>query len=46
MIKLGATTFWEDFNINWLPNASRIDELYWSRDKIVSLKYTKRGATL
>ncbi len=27
MIKLGATTFWEDFNINWLPNASRIDEL-------------------
>ena len=27
MLDLGATTFWEDFDINWLPNASRIDEL-------------------
>jgi alpha-L-rhamnosidase len=27
MIDLGATTFWEDFNIDWLKNASRIDEL-------------------
>ncbi|SDD19881.1 alpha-L-rhamnosidase [Mucilaginibacter pineti] len=27
MLGLGATTFWEDFNIDWLPNASRIDEL-------------------
>jgi alpha-L-rhamnosidase len=27
MLDLGATTFWEDFNIDWLPNASRIDEL-------------------
>ncbi|MFS0634308.1 alpha-L-rhamnosidase C-terminal domain-containing protein [Mesobacillus foraminis] len=27
MLKLGATTFWEDFNIQWLENASRIDEL-------------------
>jgi alpha-L-rhamnosidase len=27
MLSLGATTFWEDFNIDWLPNASRIDEL-------------------
>ncbi len=27
MLNLGATTFWEDFNIDWLPNASRIDEL-------------------
>jgi hypothetical protein len=27
MLALGATTFWEDFNIDWLPNASRIDEL-------------------
>lgn len=26
MLDLGATTFWEDFNIDWLPNASRIDE--------------------
>lgn len=27
MLDLGATTFWEDFNMNWLPNAARIDEL-------------------
>ncbi|MFS2185749.1 alpha-L-rhamnosidase [Mucilaginibacter sp. Mucisp84] len=27
MLNLGATTFWEDFNIDWLPNALRIDEL-------------------
>ncbi|MCC2599918.1 alpha-L-rhamnosidase C-terminal domain-containing protein [Sphingobacterium sp. FBM7-1] len=27
MLDLGATTFWEDFNINWIHNAGRIDEL-------------------
>lgn len=27
MLKLGATTFWEDFDIDWMENASRIDEL-------------------
>jgi alpha-L-rhamnosidase len=27
MLFLGATTFWEDFNIDWLPDAGRIDEL-------------------
>jgi alpha-L-rhamnosidase len=27
MLQLGASTFWEDFNIDWLPNAARIDEL-------------------
>ena len=27
MLDKGATTFWEDFNIDWLPNAGRIDEL-------------------
>ncbi len=27
MLDLGATTFWEDFNIDWLENAGRIDEL-------------------
>lgn len=27
MLDLGATTFWEDFNIDWIPNAARIDEL-------------------
>lgn len=25
MLDLGATTFWEDFNMDWLPNASPID---------------------
>ena len=27
MLDIGATTFWEDFNLDWLPNAARIDEL-------------------
>jgi hypothetical protein len=27
MLRLGATTFWEDFNTDWLINASRIDEM-------------------
>ncbi len=27
MLDLGATTFWEDFNIEWMDNAARIDEL-------------------
>lgn len=27
MLDLGATTFWEDFNMDWLPEAGRIDEL-------------------
>ncbi|MCE5345540.1 MAG: alpha-L-rhamnosidase [Bacteroidales bacterium] len=27
MIKLGATTFWEDFDIDWMRNAARIDEI-------------------
>ena len=26
MIDLGATTFWEDFNLEWTKNAGRIDE--------------------
>ena len=26
MLDLGATTFWEDFNIDWMKNANRIDE--------------------
>ncbi|MBQ2278059.1 MAG: alpha-L-rhamnosidase, partial [Clostridia bacterium] len=26
MIEMGATTFWEDFNIDWLDNAAPIDE--------------------
>lgn len=27
MLDMGATSFWEDFNIDWLPNAAPIDEL-------------------
>ena len=27
MLDLGATTFWEDFDIDWMENAARIDEL-------------------
>lgn len=27
MLQLGATTFWEDFDVEWMNNASRIDEL-------------------
>jgi alpha-L-rhamnosidase len=27
MLDLGATTFWEDLNLEWIPNAARIDEL-------------------
>ncbi len=27
MLDLGATTFWEDFNLDWTENAGRIDEL-------------------
>ncbi len=27
MLDLGATTFWEDFDLDWTQNAGRIDEL-------------------
>lgn len=27
MLDLGATSFWEDFDIRWLDNAARIDEI-------------------
>ncbi|MCX6236083.1 MAG: alpha-L-rhamnosidase [Bacteroidia bacterium] len=27
MLDLGATTFWEDFNLDWTINAARIDEV-------------------
>lgn len=26
MLDLGATTFWEDFNMDWVENAARLDE--------------------
>ncbi|WP_312370399.1 alpha-L-rhamnosidase C-terminal domain-containing protein, partial [Lachnoclostridium sp.] len=35
MLQLGATTFWEDFDIDWMENAAKIDELVWEKsDKI------------
>ena len=27
MLDMGATTFWEDFDLDWMTNAGRIDEL-------------------
>ncbi|WP_370457814.1 alpha-L-rhamnosidase C-terminal domain-containing protein [Dysgonomonas sp. 216] len=27
MLDMGATTFWEDFNMQWLENAARLDEI-------------------
>lgn len=27
MLDLGATTFWEDFSVEWMKNAARIDEI-------------------
>jgi hypothetical protein len=27
MLDMGATTFWEDFNMDWLENSARIDEI-------------------
>ena len=27
MLSVGATTFWEDFDLNWLKNCGRIDEM-------------------
>jgi hypothetical protein len=27
MLKMGATTFWEDYNLDWMPGSAPIDEL-------------------
>lgn len=27
MLQMGATSFWEDFNLDWMDNAGRIDEI-------------------
>ncbi len=39
MLNLGATTFWEDFNMDWLPDASRIDELIPAGKKDIHCSY-------
>lgn len=33
MLSRGATTFWEDFNMEWLEGSSRIDELVAEGEK-------------
>ncbi len=43
MLNLGATTFWEDFNLDWLPNASRIDELVPEGKKDIHGDYCYKG---
>ena len=39
MLSVGATTFWEDFDINWLENASRIDEIPLAGKKDIHADY-------
>ena len=39
MLKLGATTFWEDFDIAWAENAGRIDEMPTADKKDVHADY-------
>jgi alpha-L-rhamnosidase len=39
MLKLGATTFWEDFNMDWVKDAGRIDELPVSGKKDIHGDY-------
>jgi len=39
MLDLGATTFWEDFDIKWLENAGRIDEIVPADKVDVHLTY-------
>ncbi|MBK1880506.1 alpha-L-rhamnosidase C-terminal domain-containing protein [Pelagicoccus mobilis] len=35
MLDLGATTFWEDFDLEWMDNAARVDELVPESEKDV-----------
>ncbi len=39
MINLGATTFWEDFNMDWLKDAGRIDQLVPEGKKDIHSSY-------
>lgn len=41
MLSMGATTFWEDFDIKWLDNAGRIDEIAPSDKKDIHGDYGK-----
>lgn len=33
MLEMGATTFWEDFDIDWMKNSCRIDEIVKSNQR-------------
>lgn len=39
MVNLGATTFWEDFDLAWMVNAARIDELITGDKKDIHGNY-------
>ncbi len=39
MLNLGATTFWEDFNLDWLTDAARVDELIPPGKKDIHCSY-------
>jgi len=39
MLDMGATTFWEDFNLEWLENAAGIDELVPAGKKDIHADY-------
>jgi hypothetical protein len=39
MLALGATTFWEDFNLEWVDNVGRIDELPAESKKDIHADY-------
>ena len=41
MLSMGATTFWEDFDIQWLDNAGRIDEIVPNNKKDIHGDYGK-----
>ena len=41
MLSVGATSFWEDFDLAWLENASRIDELPVAGKKDIHGDYGK-----
>ncbi|MBN1941985.1 MAG: alpha-L-rhamnosidase [Phycisphaerae bacterium] len=43
MLDLGATTFWEHFDVGWLNNAGRIDELRDEKSVDVHDAYGKQG---
>lgn len=39
MLEMGATTFWEDFDLTWTKNASRIDEFSKTGEKDIHGDY-------